>query len=160
MSSPLRGNFPFLEVVGALSLGLVLLLLVVVPLNLTRPSRTAVGQVTVILTVIPAPSETPVPPTPEPSTPTTISEIPPAPGDIVIGAYVQVSGTGGDGLRVREGPGLSYEPQFVGLESEVFQVIEGPQEADSYIWWHLVAPFDENINGWAVSNYLEVVEAP
>ena len=129
-------------------------------LNLTRLPRTPVGLVTAMLTVIPAPTETPVPPTPAPVTPSAIPDVPPAPGDIVIGAYVQVSGTGGDGLRVREGPGLGYEPEFVGLESEVFQAIAGPQEVDGYIWWHLAAPYDESINGWAVSNYLEVVEEP
>ncbi len=160
MFSSLRRRIPFLEIFGAIIIGLGLLFFVLFLLNLTRPPRTPVGLVTAILAVIPAPTETPVPPTPEPVTPTAIPDVPPDPGGIAIGTYVQVSGTGGDGLRVREGPGLGYEPQFVGLESEIFQTIAGPQEVDGYIWWHLAAPYDESINGWAVSNYLEVVDAP
>ncbi|HZD55175.1 MAG TPA: hypothetical protein VE136_00510, partial [Anaerolineales bacterium] len=81
-------------------------------------------------------------------------------GEVAIGAYVQITGTGGDGLRLRTGPGLSNEVRFLGLESEVFEVRDGPQEADGYTWWYLVAPFDETRNGWAVSGFLSVVQNP
>ncbi len=113
-----------------------------------------------MLDVIYAPTETPIPPTPLPVTPTIALDVPPPASGISEGGYVQISGTGGDGLRVREGPGLDREPLFVGLESEIFQIIDGPHEADGYTWWHLSAPYDETIHGWAVSNYLAFVEAP
>ncbi len=153
-------RFPFLEIIASVLLGLGFVFFLLFVLNLTRPSRTPVGVVTAILTVIFAPTETPVPPTPQPETPTAIPEVPPAPGGIIIGAYVQVSGTGGDGLRIRGGPGLGFEPLFVGIESEVFYVKDGPVETDGYVWWHLAAPYDESIDGWAVSNYLQIVEEP
>ncbi len=153
-------RFPFFEIFVSILLGLGCLFFTLFILNLTRPIQTQVSVVTAQVAVIFAPTQTPVPPTPEPVTPTTTPDIPPAPGDIAIGAYVQVSGTGGDGLRVRGGPGLGFEPLFVGLEAEVFLVIDGPLETDGYIWWHLAAPFDENTNGWSVSNFLQVVEEP
>ena len=73
---------------------------------------------------------------------------------------MQVIGTGGDGLRLRTGPGLDYDQRFLGLEEEIFQVIAGPQQADGYTWWHLESPHDENRHGWAVSEYLDVVDRP
>ena len=160
MRNPTGKRLPIIEIFGSLLAGGGLLCFVLVLLNLTRPPRTPVGVVTAMVSVILAPTETPVPPTPVPVTPGAIPDVPPPQGGIAIGAYVQVSGTGGAGLRMRAGPGLDYEPQFAGLESEVFHIVEGPRDADGYIWWRLAAPYDETITGWAVSNYLEVVEAP
>ncbi len=77
-----------------------------------------------------------------------------------MGAYVQITGTGGDGLRVRAEAGLKGAVRFIALEAEVFQVTDGPQEADGYTWWYLVAPADESRQGWAASNYLTVVQSP
>jgi hypothetical protein len=79
---------------------------------------------------------------------------------IAIGAYVQITGTGGDGLRLRSGPGLTSEQLFLGEDAEVFQVRDGPQEANGYIWWYLVAPYDESRAGWAAANFLAVVPPP
>jgi hypothetical protein len=86
--------------------------------------------------------------------------LPPASEAISIGALVQVSGTGGDGLRLRAEPGLNSQVLFLGLESEVFQVSDGPRQADGYTWWLLVAPYDPTLSGWAVANYLVVVQSP
>jgi hypothetical protein len=79
---------------------------------------------------------------------------------IAIGAHVQIQGTGGDGLRLRSEPGLNGEILLLGSESEVFRVADGPVDTDGYTWWHLVGPFDETRQGWAVSNYLVVVQNP
>ncbi len=151
---------PYIEIIGSFLVGLGLLFFVFFLMNIIRPSKTPVGVVTVMFDVIYAPTETPVHPTPMPVTPTVVLDIPPPANGIAVSGYVQISGTGGDGLRIRGGPGLDHDPLFVGLESEVFHVIDGPHEADGYVWWHLAAPYDENINGWAVSNYLAFVEAP
>jgi hypothetical protein len=85
---------------------------------------------------------------------------PPPPGNLSVGAYVQVTGTGGDGLRLRSEPGLDSDVRMLGLEGEVFVVQEGPQDADDYTWWYLVGPFDETRRGWAVANFLQVVQNP
>ena len=82
------------------------------------------------------------------------------PGTIAAGIYVQINGTGGDGLRLRDEPGLSGNVLLLGNEAEVMKVSDGPVEVDGYIWWFLVAPYDETRQGWAVSNYLVVVQNP
>lgn len=106
--------------------------------------------------VIPAPSSTPVGNSPLFLTPTPITALNPGDG-IVVGGYVQITGTDGAGLRLREGPGTSSKFLFLGMDSEVFQVMDGPQNADGYLWWRLVAPYDENRSGWAAADYLKVV---
>ena len=117
--------------------------------------------------MIPLPTATLTLPTTTPAiveTPGATTEItdlpPPPPGDLAVGAYVQVFGTGGDGLRLRTLPGLDNDVRLLGVEAEVFLVEDGPQQVDGFSWWYLVGPFDESRRGWAVSNYLAVVQNP
>jgi len=114
---------------------------------------------TAVVQVIPAPTSTSPSVATIPPTPTTKPELstPEANSQIKIGDYVQISNTGGDGLRVRSGPGTSNPPLFLGKESEVFKVTDGPKESDGYVWWNLAAPYDANRKGWAASNFLSVV---
>ncbi|MCX8061938.1 MAG: SH3 domain-containing protein [Anaerolineales bacterium] len=117
---------------------------------------------TAIVEIIPAPTLTPSPvPTP--------SIVPQAGGDslpisssngdaIHVGDSVQIYGTQGDGLRLRANPGLEGQILFLAYEGEIFQVEDGPRQASGYVWWYLVAPYDENVKGWAVENYLRVVD--
>ncbi len=113
---------------------------------------------TAAVTLIVQPTWTPTAsPSPSPAaqaTPTPLPPPPPGAGEISVGRLVQVSGTGGDGLRLRTAPGLDAPIRFLAREAEVFRVTEGPQEADGYLWWHLEAPYDPNRSGWAVGNYL------
>jgi len=76
---------------------------------------------------------------------------------IAVGMYVQITGTGGEGLRLRSGPGVGQPPLFLGMDAEVFEVRDGPRSADGYTWWYLTAPYDEKRSGWAAANYLTVV---
>lgn len=129
----------------------------------TRPARSIPAPATAVLNVIPAPTATQPAPTPTPQlSPTPSLPVPPAPapGEIAVGAYVQIAGTGGDGLRLRTEPGLEGQVRMLGAEAEVFQVSEGPREIDGYTWWYLVGPYDESRRGWAVANYLSVVQNP
>ena len=124
------------------------------------PPRADLGFAPADLTVIPALTSTPIftpTATPDPllfGTPTI-----PA-GVIAVGAYVQITGTDGDGLRLRSAPGLTGEQLFLGEVAEVFQVRDGPTEANGYTWWYLVAPYDESRAGWAAANFLSVVPPP
>ncbi len=116
---------------------------------------------TAIVTVIEAPTATSIPretwvPTPTPE----VSAVPETPGGLSVGEYAQIYGTDGDGLRIRSGPGQTYAVNFIGLDSEVFLIITGPEESDGYVWWHLEAPYDEGRNGWAAENYLRIVTTP
>ena len=111
------------------------------------------------ITIVPAPSLTPksIEPTPFPTpTQTSIFFLPE--GMIGVGAYVQVTGTEGAGLRMRSEPGLGSSINFTALDAEVFLVIDGPEEADGYTWWHLEAPYDQTRNGWSASAFLTPIE--
>ncbi len=77
---------------------------------------------------------------------------------IALESYVQITGTGGNGLRLRANPGTEADVNFIAAELEVFRVIGGPIETGDYIWWQLIAPYDENRQGWAASDYLRVIE--
>lgn len=148
---------PVTLITGFLMLvGLILVALTVVFLG--RSPDPSLGA-TPAVTIIPAPTLTPtaVPPTAVPSpTPTSIFFLPE--GVIGVGAFVQVTGTAGAGLRMRAEPGLNSQVNFTALDSEVFLVIDGPVEADGYTWWHLEAPYDENRNGWSAGDFLTPIE--
>ncbi len=125
---------------------------------LGAPPRAEPGSVPAALTIIPAPTGTNTPiatATPQADQPAT-----PIPGQISLGGYVQISGTEGQGLRIRTDPGLQGEFLFLGLDSEVFVIRDGPVELDGYSWWYLTAPYDELRAGWAASSFLEYVPAP
>lgn len=137
-------------------IGLVLVGLAVIFL---RQNQTPTSVATPVITIIPAPTSTPksLDSTPEPSpTATSIFFLPE--GVIGVGAYVQVTGTGGAGLRMRAEPGLAGAVNFTALDAEVFLVIDGPEEADGYIWWHLEAPYDQTRNGWSAADFLNTIE--
>jgi hypothetical protein len=130
-------------------------------INFTRPPRAPVGAVTAALTVIPSLSGTATPVAPEiQPTEIFVETATLEPGVIGIGAFVQVSGTDGDGLRLRQGPGLGYEMQFLGLDGELFQIGDGPVEADGYAWWFVVGSYDETRQGWAAADFLVLVPNP
>lgn len=74
------------------------------------------------------------------------------------GIFVQISGTGGEGLRIRKEAGKASETNFVANESEVFKIIGGPTKVDDIVWWQLSAPYDEKRQGWAAADYLSKIE--
>ncbi len=144
-------------ILGALLFAGCLLLITLISVGWMRPYPAGqVGFVPADLTLIAPPTETVLPP----ATSTPSGTLTPPPGQIAIGAYVQISGTGTDGLRIRSAPGLSSDTVFSGEESETFQVKDGPQQADGYTWWYIVAPYDTTRAGWAAADFLAVVPAP
>ena len=146
----LRGLLNFWVIAGALAIAFLLLIAAIGLLLWTRPEPAPASLGTAILHVIRAPTGTP-PPTATP--PVTATQ--PHSGGITISSYVQVTGTSGEGLRLRAAPGLDKQVLNLGAEAEVFQVREGPTEADGYTWWYLVSPQDEVRRGWAVADYLQ-----
>lgn len=86
---------------------------------------------------------------------------PPPPGVVGVGAYVQVVGTGDAGfLNLRAEPSIESPVNYLAIENEVFQVQAGPTAASGFDWWYLVDPATNTRFGWAVQNYLQVVQAP
>jgi hypothetical protein len=76
---------------------------------------------------------------------------------IEVGGTVEVFGTEGDGLAVRQGPGRDFSYFFVGNEGERFLVGDGPRDADDLIWWYIVDPIDSDRAGWAADLFLRAV---
>jgi hypothetical protein len=145
-------------ILGALILAGLLLLITAISIGLTSAARSSgVGFAPADLTVIPAPTGTSgAPPTP------TIDPFatPTSPGGVALGNYVQITGTEGQGLRIRAEPGLDGEFQFLAYDAEVFVIQDGPREVDGYTWWYLVAPYDETRVGWAAADFLTYIPAP
>ena len=143
---------------GAVLLAGLLTLVTFIAIGWTQtPQPADVGFVPADLTMIPAPtltSNAPPTATVNPFAPT------PVPTGIAVGNYVQISGTEGQGLRIRSEPGLDGEFVFLGFDSEVFVVQDGPRVVDGYTWWYLVAPYDETRVGWAASDFLTYIPAP
>jgi hypothetical protein len=77
---------------------------------------------------------------------------------IQIGSVVQISGTEGAGLKIRNEAGINSVQKFIALDSEVYEVVEGPERLDGYIWWKLSSAYDTERNGWAVSDYLTTIQ--
>ncbi len=100
-----------------------------------------------------APAQTPLP---EPSPTDTL---PPSDIAIGLGVRVEIVGTGAAGLSLREGAGTNYERLGVAYDGEFFTVEEGPQPGGGYEWWYIVNVDDPNQAGWAVRQYMQVIEA-
>lgn len=150
-------------IAGALLTTSLLLAVTYFAVEIIRDDTAPASTATVILNVIYPPTNMPEVNTPSPimtSTPTTPIPPSPPPGVIAVGAFVQIAGTGGDGLRLRSAPSLDGEIQSLGYEAEVFQVQDGPRSSDGYTWWFLVAPYDQALSGWGVANFLAVVQNP
>ncbi|MBN1310953.1 MAG: hypothetical protein JXB30_05985 [Anaerolineae bacterium] len=77
---------------------------------------------------------------------------------IEIGSMIVIDGTGGDGLAVRQGPGLDYQYIFVANDGDQFEVQDGPREANDYTWWYIVDPQNPDRFGWAVVDFMQVVQ--
>lgn len=153
---------PYLAMtLSAFTLAMGLLAALLLYLLLSPPAPLSLSSDTfAAMTVIPAATSTSVLPLPTftpPSVPTQTNT--PLPGTLAIGVYVEISGTG-VGLRIRSAPGLDAPPLFIGADSEVFRVTDGPRQADGYTWWHLVAPYDNTRAGWAVQDYLVPIPPP
>jgi len=142
-------------ILGALIVaGGMTVLLIVLAYFMPPPAQ---AQVEPALTLIPGPTPTPTTPL---SLATSTSTPPVSVDGISVGVYVKVTGTEGAGLRLRAEPGTDKALNFVGMDEELFQVKDGPQDADGYTWFLLQAPYDPNRSGWAASKYLTVVAAP
>jgi hypothetical protein len=160
-------NFDFRSVLtpralaGAVGVAVFLLILVFTWLAFSAVPQPDPASLMAVVTVIPAPTSTPLPAavaTLDPYAPTPTPAL--EPGQLAIGVYVQIVGTEGQGLRIRQTPGLDGEQQFLGFDAEVFLVQDGPREVDGYTWWYLVSNYDDGRAGWAASNFLEFIPSP
>ena len=122
------------------------------PRESVAPPPTATRPAAVLVTQTATPSVAAVPSatwTPAPVVTPTVA------ATITIGGKVQVVGTGIDQLRVRTGPGVSYVTMMIVPDGTVFEVLDGPQEAEGYNWWRLKA--EDGTVVWAADEWLEPV---
>lgn len=75
---------------------------------------------------------------------------------IYLGATVEVANTDGAGVNVRSEATTSSEVLSVFLDGTQVQVIDGPVEAEGFVWWQITG--NEVTAGWIVSDYLIVIE--
>lgn len=74
------------------------------------------------------------------------------PDGIGPGTLVVVQGTRGAGLNLRQQPTTYAKVLGNAREGTVLTVLEGPKEADSYVWWKVRTP--GGIEGWGAGNWL------
>jgi hypothetical protein len=139
-----------------LGIGLgILMLAILLSLGYWLPIVVGVADAPAVVTRIPPPTLTPTPrPTLQPTaTPSTAAGAG-ASRSFTLGELVVIRGTGGQGLRLRNSPGLASPISLLGLDSEVFEVRGGPEYVDGYQWWFLVSPYDSSLQGWAAADFL------
>ena len=135
---------------------------------LTRTAELPSPTATVVIVTAGAAGPTSVAPTATiqspptfPPPPSTSTVPPPPPGEVKVGVYVQVVGTGDTGfLNLRAEPRLDAAVNYLAIEHEVFQVQAGPKAAGGFTWWYIVNPTTPSRFGWAVQNYLQQVQGP
>jgi hypothetical protein len=163
MLKNLKSLFNIKVILGGIIFAMGIFVVFVVILWSAKGNDAVQTPATAILNIIKAPTGTSIAPAQTPTAVTTQSssqQSPPPGGDIALGDYVQVSGTGGDGLRLHKSAGVASEVQYVAIDTEVFTVKDGPIEADGFVWWLLQDPYTANARGWGVSNYLVVIKNP
>jgi hypothetical protein len=148
-------------ILGSILTGILLFAVGVLLVWWSRPAQTIETFPTAVVLIIPLPTATLAPPTPTPDISTVPTSTPISnSGEFTIGQSVQVSGTGGEGLRLRVDPSIQAQVLIIGQDGEIFQVRDGPHKVDGYTWWYLVAVNDETRFGWGVGDYLIAVNPP
>ncbi len=72
--------------------------------------------------------------------------------EIAPGATVVVKGTAGAGLNLRQQPSTYARVVGSSKEGTELTVLDGPREADGYVWWQLRAK--DGTEGWGAANWL------
>ncbi len=143
-------------ILGGLALGLLFLVVSLNRIsgnnNVLEPDITVIVSPTSTPTNIPSSSEEARPDLTPTESQGTISG-----ADFIVGDFVKVFGTGGQGLSIRNEPGLSSVVVSYGLDDEIFEIKGGPVDVDGFIWWYLVNPYDKDKQGWGVGTYLREI---
>ena len=155
----IQNLFNFWVILGAIVLGIGLTVIAFLVFQFFPSSEKAnTVEPTAVFEIISAATLTPTEPhSVQTATSTAIVNVLPPEEEIVIGDNVEISGTSGEGLRIRKDPGLGGQVLFIASESERFQITEGPVDLDGYTWWYLVGLEDKERKGWGVANFLTVI---
>ncbi|HQZ71253.1 MAG TPA: SH3 domain-containing protein [Anaerolineae bacterium] len=74
------------------------------------------------------------------------------PTALAVGGFAKVSGTDGDGARLRFGFGLDTASIRWAVEGESLKILGGPEQSDGYTWYRV----QDNLGnvGWVASDFL------
>lgn len=133
---------------------------------LARPpveASAGVDPTIIRLTAPPLPTATPLLLQPTPTVAPTSTPVPTvdpafAPPEVTAGYYAVVVDTGGVGVRLRNGPSTRNVPVSLASEGSILFVIEGPEDADSRLWWNV--RMSDGTEGWAAADFLAPSAAP
>jgi 3D (Asp-Asp-Asp) domain-containing protein len=79
----------------------------------------------------------------------------------VQGAESRIAGTGGQGLSVREGPGLTFAVLAVLAEGTAVRVIDGPRfDREGHVWYRITGTDERATGGWSAGEFLTQVHGP
>jgi hypothetical protein len=116
------------------------------------PTSTATAMMAATDTAVPSDSTPTITPTATVDLPISTPESTPS-GDIIEpGVTVVVEGTQGAGLRLRADPTTQGRIVTAAREGTVLTVVDGPEEADGFVWWKVRTP--DGKEGWAAANWL------
>jgi len=139
-----------LPAAGFLS-GILITLLLLAALPAIRQEESQPGGVDELVLIPPDIIEATAQPTPS------VTAAEQGPGELsrfTAGELVLVSGTEGQGLRLREYPSLGSSILHLAEDEEQYRVVGGPVEADGYVWWFVEHESDDGRRGWGVEDYL------
>ncbi len=115
-----------------------------------------------LATWTPGPTSTPPPPanpTPEPVAPEEGAPAEPvdpnAPAVLGVGSQVKVTETGGFGVNMREGSGVTFAIVETVLDETILDIIEGPVDGDGYTWWRV--RIEDGREGWVVQDFMALI---
>lgn len=165
MQNPFLNNFSknkwSILILGGVVAGGVLCFGVIILGGTNRANTASVSEASPVLTIVALATQSPSPQptdtrevTRSAETPTLSLVVP----IFKIGELVEIFGTEGDGLRVREEPGLTSKVIYLGIDNEVFEILDGPLTLDEYEWWLLQSPYNEARAGWAVGVFLRAID--
>lgn len=81
------------------------------------------------------------------------TQTPAIPGVFAPGMRVVISGTGNEGLNIRQEPGTENPVLYLAQEGETYVILEGPVIEDGLIWWTIKQDPEGRKTGWAVQDY-------
>jgi hypothetical protein len=147
-----------LVILGGLLIAAICISIALLTLYIFRNNNPTYSYVTPDVKVITAPTLTKVSLTPTIEATAELS----LPGSMSIppGTVVEITGTEGSGLRVRDGAGTTATPLFLAMDGERYTVKEGPKHADDLFWYRIVSNDDPTRKGWAAADYLKVITNP
>lgn len=116
------------------------------------PTFTSTAMMATTDTAVPAGSTPTITPTATVDLPISTPEGTPSGAIIEPGVTVVVQGTQGAGLRLRSEPTTGSGIVTAVREGAVLTVVDGPEEADGFVWWKVRAP--DGKEGWGAANWL------